>query len=231
MLLAMKSATGVAEQLAKFQKEQEVETIEENLKKTIVAAGKLTAYMDAFKKLKKDEPSLRSEYETLVKKELKVLNQPDYVSQDPNYTTFKDAIWKAAHPGEAMPGQGDDLMVESQIVIPTKCPITSMEMTDPVKTPCGHFFDRHGIVDWIQKETRKMAANAARGRRQPAVVEVRCPTAGCNRKFTEADLVEAEEVRVEQEAKRRRGNRSQPTNSSREDATMVEDSDEDEEPL
>ncbi|KAJ7069884.1 zinc-finger of the MIZ type in Nse subunit-domain-containing protein [Mycena amicta] len=103
-------------------------------------------------------------------------------AKNEDYTSFKQAVWEAQKPGEAMPPitvlvdheDGDDSDDDDDIVIggatqDFKCPLMMTTLNDPyTSTVCKHSFSRNAITEFFNNSSRAK----------------KCPTAGCSKEFT-----------------------------------------------
>jgi hypothetical protein len=82
---------------------------------------------------------------------------------------FKKTVWEIGHPGEPFIVGGDDELAmistgtgaEDNLI----CPITRMELVDPVRSTCGHVFSKDAILGYLRTHARARLVD--------------CPVAGC----------------------------------------------------
>ena len=77
-------------------------------------------------------------------------------------------------------GSDDDLQT-IRVKISTKCPLSLVEMRDPVSNrKCAHAFERETIEKYIRQNKRARAGGQAPG--------AACPVAGCDKRLVLEDL-------------------------------------------
>lgn len=114
--------------------------------------------------------------------------------------------WFAAEEGREAPAPGDtsggangdddDDIAIARVTLSTKCPLTLVQLRDPVTSKiCKHSFERSAISEMI-----KQVRPPTRARGAPAVPftpSVECPVGGCDKRIAEGDL-EVDAVLVRQ---------------------------------
>ena len=79
-------------------------------------------------------------------------------------------------------------IMDSQTEVCTTCPITRLEMKDPLRsTKCGHSYSKAGITQWLQGRASR-----------------KCPIPGCNAVISMADLEADDDIELAQERNQRR---------------------------
>lgn len=73
-------------------------------------------------------------------------------------------VWEAGHPDEPFVLAGDDdLAVFAPTEDVTVCPITRMELVDPMRNNCGHVYSKDAITEYLRRHRQR----------------AECPVAGC----------------------------------------------------
>jgi SUMO ligase MMS21 Smc5/6 complex component len=115
------------------------------------------------------------------------------VDKGEDMVSFKRAVWEAGHPDEPFMLSGDDdiaVMVTNNADNFT-CPITRMDLEEPVKNTCGHVYSKAAILHYLKKQRGGQGA---------------CPVAGCPARVTVQSLVDDEttKLRMEKAKKKKR---------------------------
>jgi SUMO ligase MMS21 Smc5/6 complex component len=95
------------------------------------------------------------------------LEQEKLIDKSDEMIEYKRNVWEAAHPNEPFViGGDDDLAVIANVGGDENliCPITRMELVEPVRNTCGHVYSKAAIATYLGRH---------RGRAE-------CPVAGCN---------------------------------------------------
>ncbi|GLB38458.1 putative zinc-finger of the MIZ type in Nse subunit [Lyophyllum shimeji] len=130
------------------------------------------------------------------------------------YVAFKNAIWEAQHPDKPMPpitdliekedgddSDDDDDLEMGGVSQHYNCPITLTLLVNPVTSQvCKHSFSRDAIMQ------------SFRGR-DPSI---KCPAAGCTKRFTRSDLQPNKELEKRVKAYERRQRRAAEENDAEE---------------
>lgn len=96
------------------------------------------------------------------------------IDKSDEMTELKRAIWEAAHPDEPFVlGGDDDLAVvaagtEENFI----CPITRMELVEPMRNVCGHVYSKVAVLDYLRRHRH----------------HADCPVAGCPQQVSQNTL-------------------------------------------
>lgn len=100
-------------------------------------------------------------------------------------TRFRRAAGLVA--GAEDEAETDIAVVETHGLGHLKCPVTRKYFVRPVRTACGHAFERAVLLGMLERNKGP----------------IRCPIAGCRKMVSAASLRDDDELRLEVEAKRR----------------------------
>lgn len=95
--------------------------------------------------------------------EISIGEQKDLAKSEEALELIK-AVWDAGHPDEPFVLQGDD---DLAVFAPTDdnftCPITRMELVEPMRNTCGHVYSKDAITEYLRRHRQRAD----------------CPVAGC----------------------------------------------------
>jgi len=160
----------------------EVTALENTMKSYVLLAAQLRNQIQALREVRnltarflEENLDVRAEYEkrlTALDKETEE-NKANLFRQDKFLKEFRQKVWAVNHRDEALPDDGDDILLIATQEDSLICPITKQTFVQPMKNPrCGHVYSRAAILDYIRHKARPVG----------------CPVAGCPETVTERGL-------------------------------------------
>jgi len=215
----------------------EVTALENTMKSYVLLAAQLRNQIQALREVRnltarflEENLDVRAEYEkrlTALDKETEE-NKANLFRQDKFLKEFRQKVWAVNHRDEALPDDGDDILLIATQEDSLICPITKQTFVQPMKkfarccvlrlscgcslfsfsllfpghSPrCGHVYSRAAILDYIRHKARPVG----------------CPVAGCPETVTERGLQVDTATERELERRAARPSASHPRQTQQQD--------------